>query len=117
MTFENQNARAKLRLELSEGVLVEVPLVVIVRAIQERYMLADRPEEKATADSAAPAVKDLVHWGFADFHSDDPRAMIHLVVTTRKDAVARPGSLEDVRSTLKAYVENGEDGDGAEEEA
>ena len=74
MIFENQNARAKIRLELSEGVVVEVPLVVLVRALQERFMTEDLP--------GCRAAKTLVHWGFPDFFRDDPRAMVHLIVTT-----------------------------------
>jgi len=106
MTFENQNARAKLRLELSEGVLVEVPLVVVVRAIQERYMTA------GNAPAAAVPAKDLVHWGFKDFFSDDPMAMVHLVVTTRPEPVKRPpGVFDDTREELLQEYSRKDEGD------
>jgi hypothetical protein len=82
MTFENQNARAKIRLELSEGVVVEVPLVVVVRAIQERYAAARDGGITLGGEDAPTSKKDLVHWGFPDFFSDDPAAMVHLIVTT-----------------------------------
>lgn len=83
MTFENQNARAKIRLELSEGVLVEVPLVVLVRAIQERFMAAKEGGITFGGEEEPLPAKEVVHWGFPDFFSDDEKAMVHLVVTTR----------------------------------
>ena len=77
MPFENQNARSKIRLELDNGVLVEVPLVVVVRAMQEQFM-----HHGPTADEPP---KQRVHWGFADFFSDDPRSLVHLIVSTKSD--------------------------------
>lgn len=99
MTFENQNGRAKIRLELSEGVLLEVPLAIVVRAIQERYMAGKEGGITFGGDEPDVPKKDLVHWGFPDFHSDDPRAMVHLVVTTKQfsnavDVVEVKGALE-----------------------
>lgn len=41
MSFENQNARAKITLQLSEGVLIEIPLAVVIRAIQDKFMTPD----------------------------------------------------------------------------
>ena len=73
MTFENQNNRAKVRLEMPNGVLLEVPLAVVVRAIQEQHMCGVREH------------KDVVHWAFADFYSEGPRDLVHLIVAARKD--------------------------------
>lgn len=74
-SFANQNARAKIRLELPEGVLIEVPLCVIVRAIQEQYMPMQDGKRKKTA-----------HWAFPDFYADDDdvKALVHFVVTTEE---------------------------------
>lgn len=36
-TFHNQNARAKVRLELDNGILLEVPVAVIMRALHEQW--------------------------------------------------------------------------------
>lgn len=81
MTFENQNTRGKIRLELSEGVLIEVPLYVVVKGIQEAHMNARGVIHNTFAN---PALKDFVHWGFPDFFAPDNKpGMVHLIVTTK----------------------------------
>lgn len=42
-TFANQNQRAKVRLELEEGVVIEVPLNLVIKAIAEQHLTAERP--------------------------------------------------------------------------
>jgi hypothetical protein len=75
--FEEQNARSKIRLEMSDGVLVEVPIAVVVRAIQERYMRAGSAEGRRPGEAPGE-----VAWSFADFFADEPGALVSLVVTS-----------------------------------
>lgn len=75
MTFENQNKRAKVRLELSEGVLVEVPLVLVVRAIQEQYM---------RAKEGIAMRNPWVHWAFPDIYVEDNEEQVHLLIASMK---------------------------------
>lgn len=88
-TFENQNQRAKVRLELSEGVLVEVPLAVIVRAIQEQHMAAKEGGITFGGETDPTPAKTIVHWAFPDFWSDEEGDLVHFIVTTHEDARER----------------------------
>lgn len=36
-TFDNQNARKKIRLEMDNGVLLEVPIALVMRALAETW--------------------------------------------------------------------------------
>lgn len=82
MTFENQNKRAKVRLELSEGVLVEVPLVLIVRAIQEQHMMSENTP--IAIHRRWTGERRTRHWAFPDSQSDKD-SLVHFIVTTDKD--------------------------------
>ena len=46
MSFEGQNARAKVRLELPNGILLEVPLAVIVEGLRAAYLGEEKASQK-----------------------------------------------------------------------
>lgn len=54
-TFKGQNARAKIRLELPNGILIEVPLALVIRAIHEQYLI---PQDKTKMDMGVPDLND-----------------------------------------------------------
>ncbi len=75
-TFENQNERAKISLQLADGVLVEIPLALVIREIQRRYMQDSNQLPIANLEPK----KDTFHLAVKNLESD---GMVHLVVTTK----------------------------------
>ena len=64
MSFEGQNARAKIRLELENGILLEVPLKLIAEAMRKAYL-----KDKRIAQWAFFANGEATHLSVSDFRA------------------------------------------------
>lgn len=93
-TFANQNARAKVRLELDNGVLMEVPISVIMRALQAQW--ANKMEKTGRHCFGVP------------LNSVSEPEMLFLILTTTPPEGWPKSSVEKVSEAVADVLQKGD---------